>query len=76
MPYASVAELPAAVRAKLKSPKRQRQWMHVWNSEYAAHGDEGRAFASAWSAAQKRGPVARMKRAARRLKKRFEGLSE
>jgi hypothetical protein len=52
MPYADVASLPAAVRSKLKG-KRRRQWMHVWNSEYKRHGNESRAFASAWSAAQK-----------------------
>lgn len=54
MPYASVKDLPPAVRRKIKSPKRRRQWMHVWNSEYTSHGDESRAFASAWSTAQKR----------------------
>lgn len=54
MPYNSVGSLPPAVRRKIKSPKKRRQWMHVWNSEYAAHGDESRAFASAWSTVQKR----------------------
>jgi hypothetical protein len=53
MPYASVDELPQAVKDKIKSPRRRRQWMHVWNSEYDKHGDESRAFASAWSTAQK-----------------------
>lgn len=52
MPYASVDELPAAVKDKLKGKKR-RQWLHVWNSEYNSHGDESRAFASAWSAVKK-----------------------
>lgn len=52
MPYSSVAELPPAVKDKLKG-KQRRQWMHVWNSEYASHGDESRAFASAWAATKK-----------------------
>lgn len=54
MPYSSVSELPQAVRDRFKNkPKRLRQFMHVWNSEYNSHGDESRAFASAWSAVQK-----------------------
>jgi cation transport regulator ChaB len=52
MPYATIAELPPAVRRKL-SPKRQRQFKEVFNAVYARHGDESRAFASAWAAAQK-----------------------
>lgn len=52
--YASTRDLPAAVRDNLKGkPKKQRQWMHVWNSAYDAHGDESRAFASAWAAVHK-----------------------
>ena len=52
--YASVKELPAAVKAKLKGdPNRLRQWMHVFNSALDSHGDESRAFAGAWSAVQK-----------------------
>lgn len=52
--YASVSELPKTVRDKLKGkPKKQRQWMHVWNSSYGSHGDESRAFASAWAAVEK-----------------------
>jgi hypothetical protein len=53
MPYASVAELPPEVKGKLKSPKKRRQWLHVWNSSYKEHHDESRAFASAWSAVRK-----------------------
>lgn len=53
MPYSSVSELPVAVRDKIKSPKKRRQWLHVFNSEYDKHYDESRAFASAWSVAQK-----------------------
>jgi cation transport regulator ChaB len=49
LPYNSVKDLPPAVRSKLKG-KKARQWMHVWNSEYDKHGDESRAFASAWAA--------------------------
>lgn len=52
--YASVDELPQAVKDKLKSPKRRRQWMHVFNSIMQQHpGDESRAFAGAWSVSQK-----------------------
>lgn len=50
--YSSVKELPDAVKGKLKG-KRRRQWMHVFNSSLAEHGDESRAFAEAWSTAQK-----------------------
>ncbi len=59
--YATTADLPKAVRDRLGGkPKRLRQWMHVWNGEYDAHGDEKRAFASAWAAVQKQlgGPTA------------------
>ena len=52
MPYPTNESVPPAVRRKLKG-KRLRQWRHVFNSELAAHGDEARAFASAWSTAQK-----------------------
>src|SRR5262245_57512245 len=52
MPYSSVSELPPAVKNKLKG-KKLRQWMHVWNSSYDSHGDESRAFASAWAAVRK-----------------------
>jgi len=53
MPYSSVSELPPAVKDRIKSSKKRRQWLHVWNSEYAAHGDESRAFGAAWAAVQK-----------------------
>lgn len=52
MPYASVASLPAPVKAKL-SGKKLRQWMHVFNSAYDKHGDESRAFAEAWATVKK-----------------------
>lgn len=52
MPYPTTASLPPAVKNKLKGKKR-RQWMHVWNSEFKSHGDETRAFASAWAAVKK-----------------------
>ena len=52
--YATTADLPKTVRDRYKgSPKKLRQWMHVWNSEYDDHGKEDRAFASAWAAVQK-----------------------
>src|SRR5574340_221408 len=56
MPYASTSDLPPAVRQKLPT-KRQRQWMHVWNSEYQAHHDEARAFAAAWAAVKQSSKV-------------------
>jgi cation transport regulator ChaB len=34
MPYASVSELPAAVRSRLGTGKKARQWLHVWTSAY------------------------------------------
>jgi len=60
MPYKSVSELPAWVR---KLPlKRQRQFMHVWNSVYQSCIDNGndasrcesRAFAAARSVVAKK----------------------
>ena len=51
MPYASTAELPAA--AKKYADRCQRAFMHAFNSSYADHGDEGRAFATAHAAAQR-----------------------
>ena len=52
--YSSAADLPKPVRDRFKGkPKKLRQWMHVWNGEYASHGDEKRAFATAWAAVQK-----------------------
>ena len=54
--YNSVDELPPAV--KKLSAKKQRQWMHVWNSAYNKNNkDEKRAFASAWSVVEKMDPV-------------------
>ena len=42
MPYSSVSEVPDHV------PKdKRKQWLEVWNSSYAAHHDEGRAFREA-----------------------------
>lgn len=50
-PYSSQddPDLPSNVRKM--SPSKRRQWVHVFNGELAAHGDEGRAFASANSVA-------------------------
>jgi cation transport regulator ChaB len=58
MPYPTNASEPAAVKARIKEPVRQRQWRKVFNSVLAANpGDESRAFASAWSATKKAGGV-------------------
>jgi cation transport regulator ChaB len=57
MPYATVGDLPPAVK-KLSS-KKQRQFMHVWNSAYNkcqtdGGGDcEASAFKQAWSVVNK-----------------------
>lgn len=51
MPYSSTNELPAHIR-KL-SKKKQRQFMHVWNSTHKRTGSESRAFAAANSVAKK-----------------------
>lgn len=59
MPYGSTAELPTAVKDKIKSKKRRRQWLHVFNSALQRHGDESRAFAEAWAAAKRSGGVAK-----------------
>lgn len=47
MPYSisDQSNLPANV--KKLSAKKRRQWVHVWNSAYQAHSDEGKAFAMA-----------------------------
>jgi len=60
--YSSIDELPENVR-KLKSAKRKRQWMHVWNATYKRMKDSGasneeaerRAFAAANSVVLKKG---------------------
>jgi hypothetical protein len=44
MPY---REDGSDVPDRIKGKKKRRQWAHVWNGEYAQHGDEGRAFATA-----------------------------
>jgi hypothetical protein len=44
--YDTVDSLPAAVR-KL-DPKKQRQFMHVWNSAYAKTKNETTSFKEAW----------------------------
>jgi hypothetical protein len=62
MPYPTNASEPAAVKARIKSPTRRRQWREVYTSVMQAHpGNESRAFASAWSAVQKAGGVLRPK---------------
>lgn len=55
--YRSVSELPQAVKDKIKSPKRRRQWMQVWNNIFQQTGSEQRAFAGAWSATERAGGV-------------------
>lgn len=44
MPYSSVDDLPPAVKKRLTSSKKQRQWMHVFNSAHEKYDDEARAF--------------------------------
>jgi cation transport regulator ChaB len=50
-PYHKISELPDAVK-KLPE-KKQRQWMHVWNSVYDRTKNEARAYRSAWSTVHK-----------------------
>ncbi|PIU80521.1 MAG: hypothetical protein COS71_03000 [Candidatus Moranbacteria bacterium CG06_land_8_20_14_3_00_40_12] len=52
MPYKKISDLPPNVR---KYPKNlQKIFLHVFNSMYASHnGDEGRAFAAAYSVMKK-----------------------
>jgi hypothetical protein len=47
MPYSSVDEIPASVKKRIKSAKKRRQWMHVFNSTHSKTGDESRSFAAA-----------------------------
>jgi cation transport regulator ChaB len=53
MPYNpdDISSLPENVQ-KLPA-KKARMWVHVWNSAYKKHQDEGRAFASAYSVIKK-----------------------
>lgn len=53
MPYSTVDDLPTSVKDRLKSAKKRRQWLHVWNSSYGRHHDESRAFAEANSVVAK-----------------------
>ena len=53
MPYSSNSELPSAVRKRL-SPHQQEVFRKAFNNalkEY--HGNESKAYATAWSAAKK-----------------------
>ena len=55
MPYATVNELPSAVKRALGTGKDARSWMHIWNSAYRSCSEKGskpadceaRAFATA-----------------------------
>ena len=47
MPYSSLADIPAYVKNKTKNKKKQRQWLHVFNSVYRSSKNEARAFAAA-----------------------------
>lgn len=52
MPYTiDAANLPKNVKAL--SDHKKAQWVAIWNSEYAKHNDEGRAFAAANGVAAK-----------------------
>lgn len=55
MPYAisDQSNLPANV--KKLSPKKRRQWIHVWNSAHKRTDDESKAFAMANAAVKSRG---------------------
>lgn len=46
MPYESTRDLPSRIKDRL-SPKKQRQWLAVFNSIYSKTKNEGRAFAGA-----------------------------
>lgn len=50
MPFASVSELPAAVRDRLSAAK-QRQWLRVWNSVFEREREDGATVADAEAAA-------------------------
>jgi hypothetical protein len=52
MPYSSVSDLPEGHRTNVEtlSPKRRRQFLAVWNDVYRRTGDEGKAYAAAYSA--------------------------
>lgn len=50
-PYSGADDKKLPPHVKKMPSKRRRQWIQVFNSELAAHGDEGRAFAAANSVA-------------------------
>lgn len=52
MPYASVSDLPPAVRAGLTAEEAER-WLAAFNAAAASGDPEGQAFAVAWAAARK-----------------------
>lgn len=52
MPYTTNADLPKAVRDKLKG-KKLRQWRHIFNSMIDNGSSEAQAFSGAWSAVKK-----------------------
>lgn len=55
MPYRSVADLPQA-QTDQYNPHQKEAFLKAFNNAYEEyHGDEGRAFAVAHSAAKKRG---------------------
>ncbi len=52
MPYATLEDLPKAVKSKLDE-KQQKQWRAVFNSVMDKEDDETLAFQSAWAAVNK-----------------------
>lgn len=52
--YSTVEDLPSTV--KKLDPKKQRQWMAVWNSAYKKDNNEESAFKQAWGVVNKAEP--------------------
>jgi len=74
MPYKSPEEVKEKVRGTSKlSEKKRRQFMHVFNSCYEKHRDDGRCHAMAWGAVKK-ASAPRVARAVRLDRSALRGL--
>lgn len=58
MPYSNVSELPKHVR-DLKSAKKKRRWMNIFNSVFRQTSSESRAFAAANASLKKKESLSR-----------------
>lgn len=57
MPYSGAGDPKLPPKIRKLSPKKRRQFVSVFNSVLKKQGDEGRAFASAYSAVKEAAEV-------------------